>query len=125
MGTASPVALTVGSVSSQGRREENQDRMTRFVSPFGEVFAVADGMGGYRGGAQAAEHVVSSLGERVSKAPPEEGLEAALESAFSAINGEIHERGHGGDPNLQGMGSTLVMAVIAGHAEGPTVRVAH
>ena len=122
---SSSAALRVGAVSSQGRREDNQDRMTRFLSPFGEVFAVADGMGGYRGGAQAAEYVVSALGERLQGASAEAGLEAALEAAFSDINAEVHRRGHGGDPDLQGMGSTLVLAVVADHADGPTVRVAH
>src|SRR4051812_15883251 len=39
------MTVSAGAKSEKGRREENQDRMTRFQSPFGEVVLVADGMG--------------------------------------------------------------------------------
>ena len=50
----SQLTWSAGAASNQGRREENQDRMTRFTTAFGEVVVVADGMGGQRGGATAA-----------------------------------------------------------------------
>ncbi len=125
MGARRALSLRVGAASTKGRREENQDRMTRFASAFGEVLAVADGMGGYRGGAQAAEHVVASLSARLQEADPSQGLEQALETTFDVINRELHERGHSGDSNLNGMGSTLVMAILSNVDEGVAVRVAH
>jgi len=64
-----PTRWSVGAASEQGRREENQDRMTRFTSPFGELVGVADGMGGARGGATAAATVMTRLPRERSRVP--------------------------------------------------------
>jgi len=108
---------STGAASERGLREENQDRMTRFACPFGEVVAVADGMGGMRGGATAAETVVRMLPELLAQAPASTPVADALRSAVQSINEEVYRLGHGGDPAVANMGTTLVMALLAGNGD--------
>ncbi len=103
---------STGAVSEQGRRSENQDRMTRFASSFGEVVVVADGMGGMQGGAEAASTVVRMLPELLRETPATTAPAQALRDALAVINTEIYERGHSGDESVAHMGSTVVLALL-------------
>lgn len=107
-----PLSWSVSAASDQGRRSENQDRMTRFPSPFGEVVAVADGMGGMNGGATAAETVVRMLPELLNQMPPSTPPADALKMGVRRINEEVYRLGHGGDPALANMGTTIVVALL-------------
>lgn len=111
----------VGAKTDRGKvREENQDAMSGFRTPLGEVYIVADGMGGHEGGAIAAKMVVSGFEDRLQhaagQAPPE-----ALCAAAEEINAEIHRRAYSGDPATEKMGSTAVLVLFA----GPRMWVAH
>ena len=108
----SQLTWSAGAASNQGRREENQDRMTRFSAPFGEVVVVADGMGGQRGGATAASAVVRMLPEILRQAPSNVAPADALSHAIRTINAEIYREGHSGDPSVARMGTTVVIAVL-------------
>jgi protein phosphatase len=108
----SQLTWSAGAVSNQGRREENQDRMTRFSTPFGEVVVVADGMGGQRGGATAASAVVRMLPDILRQTQPNIALGDALSHAIRTINAEIYREGHGGDASVARMGTTVVIAVL-------------
>jgi serine/threonine protein phosphatase PrpC len=124
--TTGPVdGIRAGAESAKGLREENQDAMTRFLSRYGEVILVADGMGGHQGGATASDMVVKRYRLHLESMPPNMPLAEALQHAAAQINDEIHERGHSGDPAVAGMGSTLVLAVLTQSASGWDVTVAN
>jgi PPM family protein phosphatase len=91
-------------------RARNEDRF--YVGE--SLFAVADGLGGHVAGDTASETVIASLqsGDRV--VDPTE-LPAALGRAVSAANRALHRRIEA-DPELAGMGTTLVAMLHAGPA---------
>jgi serine/threonine protein phosphatase PrpC len=121
----SSLEFRVGAKSVQGAREENQDRMTRFSSPFGEVLAVADGMGGHQGGALAAETVVSTIQGFFQAATPDTPVEQLLQQVVESANEAVHQRSREADPALRQMGSTLVMVLVQTGPAGLTLRLAH
>jgi len=97
-------------------REENEDRFLRDDEL--RLYAVADGIGGLAGGAQAAEETVSRLHELVRATP--EGADCDLAALVPAINERVAELGRTIDPNF-GIGTTLV----AGRIIGEQLRLIH
>jgi serine/threonine protein phosphatase PrpC len=97
-----------------GNRTENQDRASRFLSPFGEVFLVADGMSGRNGGAIAADMAVERFEAFLNSMDGVPAGDALLATA-SRVNAEIHERAHSGDPETNHMATTAVLAVVNGN----------
>src|SRR5690606_8023216 len=87
-----------GLATDVGRvRSVNQDNALAIEG----LFAVADGMGGHRGGEVASEVAVRALRERARLLTSVDLLEA-IHMANDAILGQSHE-----DPSLRGMGTTL------------------
>src|ERR1700683_2122456 len=82
------------------KRSRNEDRAARLSSPHGEVLLLADGMGGHRGGARAAEMVVDGMERSLLEAPPATPLELTLQVAAQKTNADIFSAGHEGDPEL-------------------------
>lgn len=106
--------LRVGANSHQGKvREENQDRISRFRSPFGDVFVVADGMGGHEEGGLAAELTISGIERHLRDLPADRAPGEALQEAARRANVEIYRRAGGEDQNRK-MGATLVLALVSG-----------
>jgi serine/threonine protein phosphatase PrpC len=123
---ASPVlAIRVGAESEVGQREQNQDCMTGFTSPFGAVYLIADGMGGHRGGAEASRLVVEAFSRHLEAAPASTPVRDALTLALRLANIEVLEKSKSGNPELEGMGSTVAVALFAPAAGGLDMITAH
>ncbi len=94
------------------QRTENQDRVTRAATPFGELFVVADGMGGYQGGAEAAQATVDGFVGYLN-AHGSLPLHDALQQAAGSISAELQQRS-AAEPALHGIGSTVVLCIVDG-----------
>ena len=119
------LAVGVGAVSETGQREQNQDRMTGFNSPFGAVYMVADGMGGHRGGAEASRMVTEAFSRHLLAAPASSPPQDALTLALRLTNLEVMEKGRSGNPEFEGMGSTVVIALLHDTPNGMELTTAH
>lgn len=96
------------------QRKENQDRVAKFTAPDGTLLVVvADGIGGSRSGDVAAQITVDHLGRQFQAASPNSSLEAIRWFAreVQLINDEILQKTTE-NPKYQGMGTTLVAAII-------------
>lgn len=117
MAAAEPRRWTVAASSVTGRvRPQNEDRCGTFENATGaRLFAVADGMGGHRGGATASQLALDTLAEAFAKAPAvtAEWLAEAVQDA----NRQVFDRASH-EPGLRGMGTTLVAVAVdpGGHA---------
>ncbi len=116
MEQTSPISLRIGANFNPGKvRAENQDRIGRFHSAFGQVFVVADGMGGHEGGATAAQMLIDLLEKHLREVPPGTPPEGALQAAASHTNADIFQRANSGDPKTAQMGATSVIALVRGN----------
>jgi protein phosphatase len=117
--------IRVGAVSEKGNREENQDSMSGFSSAFGAVYMIADGMGGHRGGAEASRMVVEGFNRHLLATPATSPARDAVTLAMRLTNVEILEKGKSGSPEFQGMGSTVVIALVRRSENGLELTTAH
>ena len=102
-------------------RKENQDRMSWAQVPWGQLYIVADGIGGHAGGARAAELTVQGLERYLAKTSEGIRIEDAIRDAFCKTNKDVYDKAHSGDPATEGMGSTAVILLISGQI----AKVAH
>jgi serine/threonine protein phosphatase PrpC len=117
------VQASVGFASKTGPRRDNQD----FAGAWGGwelpeprqevVAAIADGIGGAKGGRIAAETAVRGFLDGFCDLPPTMEVQRAGARIVSSLNGWINSIGRQ-DPNLTGLGCTLTVLVLRG-------RVAH
>lgn len=114
--------LEVGASTETGYvRKENQDRMSWAQIPWGQLYIIADGMGGHAGGSRAAELTIRRLEKYLSGASINLSIEKAIRNAFEKTNRDVYDQAHAGDPTTEGMGSTAVMLVI----RGQIAKIAH
>ena len=88
-------------------REENQDRAVACATAMGALFLVADGVGGLKSGALAAEMAADGYGKFLAAADPEMDTAVALQEATHAVNEAIC--GHAAE---QQMGSTVALVLL-------------
>jgi serine/threonine protein phosphatase PrpC len=105
--------IEVAVLSEKGRREENQDWMSWSQVPWGELFIVADGMGGHKGGALAARMTVEGLEKHLRDQPAEWPFVKAFQEAARKTNEEVYRSAHSGNPETEKMGSTVVVLLIS------------
>jgi protein phosphatase len=82
--------------------------------PLGHLYIVADGMGGHKGGALAAEIAVQELQRHISQAPASEPVDLVIEAAFKKANEAVYNKAHSGDPATDRMGTTAVLLLVSG-----------
>jgi protein phosphatase len=98
--------LATGSATDTGLvRGNNEDAF--LVDGAHQLYAVADGMGGHRGGAVASRLAAERLAASGAQLTDAGAVRAALEDANAALYGAMQ------DPNLFGMGTTVVGLVLA------------
>ena len=99
--------LEVCALTDPGRvRPSNQDSF-RIVRELGH-YMLADGMGGARGGARASTLAVDTVVNALSRSPHRDA--AALLGAVEEANDHVLAEATR-DPNLEGMGTTIVAAL--------------
>ncbi len=100
-----------------GRRQENQDAFYQkvFETPKGcinALAAVCDGMGGQQGGQEASRIAVEVLGKHIQHPPhADDSIRNWITDLVDSIQGTLVEESRK-QPDLEGMGTTLVMAII-------------
>ncbi len=103
-------------VTDTGRvRPINQDFLfasTEPVGPLPNLFIVADGMGGHQAGDFASRYLVGHLVKHIEGSRETEAV-PVLRQAIEDVNQELFELACV-EPELAGMGSTLVAATVAG-----------
>ena len=92
-------------------RASNQDALVVLEGKY-PVYAVADGMGGHRGGDVASAMTVAGVKRMLAGKEPSE---KAIRSCVSAINLEVFNR-QKEDDTLSGMGTTLTLLWVGAHS---------
>ncbi|MDR1165259.1 MAG: protein phosphatase 2C domain-containing protein [Deltaproteobacteria bacterium] len=115
LNSENPYRLEVAQATHPGlQRENNEDSFGWFTTARGELFLVADGMGGHVGGAIAGKIAVSAFAKHAAERLGDgAAIEEALKEALFVADKEILDRA-GEDPSLNGMGSTIVAFLLAG-----------
>ena len=96
-------------------RDHNEDSVTVIKNSSGEILlAVADGMGGHRGGEIASSIAISHIGKRFAEISSLGNKEDAInwiKDVVSEANVQIYKYTNE-NPESAGMGTTLVIAVL-------------
>jgi serine/threonine protein phosphatase PrpC len=109
--------LRAGSATDKGMvRSSNQDSVLAEAG----AFAICDGMGGHAGGEIASAAAVASLRSSLATTVTAEGLLEAVRTANEAVI----EAG-GDNPDLVGMGTTAVVALLVATALGDRLLLAN
>jgi serine/threonine protein phosphatase PrpC len=120
-GGSSPLRLGIGIASVTGKRRRNEDfagaaRPSALqLDRFGQAVALADGIGGAKGGREAAETAVRGFLEGYYDKPESWGVRRAAASVIQSLNIWVNTTGRS-DANLAGMGCTFSALVLRGRS---------
>lgn len=93
------------------KRTNNQDSF--LIDREHNLFVVADGMGGHSGGEIASAMAVETVQEFISQTLKSKGRvypRELISRAYREANDRIYKRSHEENPELRGMGTTMVLA---------------
>lgn len=114
-----PLQVAIGYSSLTGPRERNED-YCGIATPEGVelenkgvIAAVADGIGGHKGGREAAEYTVRGLLSDYFSTPDTWGVPRAIETVTTALNRWVIAEGSR-NAELSGMATTLSALVLRG-----------
>ncbi len=124
---AARFAIDVGYATDVGRmRQRNEDSYAIYAPaeselPLAAMLLVADGMGGERAGDRASQMAAEGLHQLFANGlyrswpefEDEQWPQAVAERAIREVNNEIYRMGER-DPELQGLGSTVVLTLLRG-----------
>ena len=97
------------------RRENNQDSVFCMDHPVGNLpnlFIVADGMGGHQAGEYASSYVIEAVLQAVREDTGNNPI-TIMNRALQKANRSLYEKSLS-SPELEGMGTTLVLACVDG-----------
>lgn len=97
------------------KRAINQDYVYGTAEPVGQLpnlYLLADGMGGHKAGDYASRFLIEELKSYLAKADGGPTIRL-LDHGINLVNGMLHEKA-GENPDLSGMGTTLVACVVEG-----------
>lgn len=117
-------SIDVASRSDVGQvRSANEDSCEAFsLNDGSHLLVLADGMGGHRGGATASSTAVTIISEMIGFEKRPSSAVDALGKAIEAANARIHEIAQA-DPDLEGMGTTVVTFLLDGRGRGTVAHV--
>lgn len=117
MPTASgALRVQAGMATEQGTRDRNEDFVACLLPGLGQarlLAAVADGVGGAKGGRVAAETAVRMFLDAQDELNSMRGVKANAVTALNAINRWLHTQGVA-DPALLGMACTFTALILRG-----------
>ncbi len=120
-----PVILFAEEGNRGTLREENQDSVLHVRIALGELLIVADGIGGSTESATASRMAVEHFYAHLAALPADYAAASALREAASSANAKILEAAHAlGSPH-QGMGSSMVVALVQQGDDGTQAWVGH
>ncbi len=106
-------------------RADNQDSVLQAEVPLGQLLVVADGIGGYEGGAVASRMVVDSFHEFMAGVPAHSRPDEAIRAAATKANAAVLAAAMAPDSRYRQMGSTVVMAIVRSDQNGTTAWIGH